>query len=59
MLVTLDAPAWPGATYTPVRLELTLTADDLARIAVPGATHGTIADKALPAVLDFFAAHDR
>jgi pimeloyl-ACP methyl ester carboxylesterase len=48
----------PSATASFVQREKD-QGGDVTYDAVPGATHGTIADKALPAVLDFFAAHDR
>ena len=47
----------PSATAAFVAHEKRLGAD-VTYDAVPGATHGTIADEALPAVLAFFAAHD-
>ena len=47
----------PSATAAFVEHEKRL-GSDVTYDAIPGATHGTIADKALPAVLAFFAAHD-
>ena len=48
----------PSATAAFVAHEKAL-GSDIAYDTVPGATHGTIAGKALPAVLAFFATHDR